>query len=200
MKLYTRTGDDGTTGLYGPKRVNKDDLRIEAFGTVDQLNSHIGLAIAACRFDELTAILTTLQNQLFVTGADLATPVSGGIGEPGGTGGIKVARIEVSAIEQAEQQIDLVCESLPAMTHFILPGGSELASRLHVARTVCRRAERLCVTLDGRDGAVDQIVIYLNRLSDLLFAMARRANQLEDIEDVPWLNEGAKGSRGQGAK
>ncbi len=173
VKLYTRTGDDGTTGLHGGDRVRKDGPRVEALGAVDELNAHLGLARAACDHDELDGVLGVLQNRLFDLGADLASPGVAG-----------VPRIDASHFQEAESQIDQLSQPLEPLKNFILPGGSELASRLHVARGVCRRAERLCVTLGG----VEPVVIYLNRLSDLLFAMARRANQLAGICDVPWMS------------
>jgi cob(I)alamin adenosyltransferase len=171
VKLYTRTGDDGTTGLHGGNRVRKDDPRIEALGAVDELNAHLGLARATCDHDELDAILSVLQSRLFDLGADLASPGVDGI-----------SRMGLAHAEEAESQIDRLSEPLEPLKNFILPGGGELASRLHVARGVCRRAERQCVTLGG----VESIVTYLNRVSDLLFAMARRANQLAGVSDVPW--------------
>lgn len=171
MKLYTRTGDDGTTALHGGRRVGKDDPRIAAIGAIDELNAHIGLAGAVCHHEELNRILTVLQNRLFDLGADLAS-----------ADGDAPRRIEARHILEAEQQIDQICEPLEPLKAFILPGGGALSARLHVARAVCRRAECQCIVLDD----VESIVIYVNRLSDLLFALARRANQLDGIEDVQW--------------
>lgn len=178
VKLYTRHGDDGTTGLFGGQRVAKDALRVEAFGTVDELNSALGLAAAACRHEELSRIISIVQPQLFDIGANLCTPL-----EANRQHIPAVTDEHVSALEAA---IDAMCAPLEPMRTFILPGGSELAARLHVSRCVCRRAERIIVTL-ARQETIDALIVpYMNRLSDLLFAMARRANQLEGVEDVPW--------------
>jgi cob(I)alamin adenosyltransferase len=174
MKLYTRTGDDGQTSLYGGTRVDKDCLRVETYGTVDELNSWIGWTRAECSHAPLSTILERIQCELFELGADLAVADNG------------TSRIDDGRIAALEAHIDDVCRDLPPMKYFILPGGSPLAARLHVARTVCRRAERLCVRLAREQSADTRAVIYLNRLSDLLFAMARLANQLEGVDDVPW--------------
>jgi len=177
MKLYTRTGDHGQTSLHGGTRVEKDCLRVEAYGTVDEMNSWIGWTRAECTYDPLSTILDQIQRELFELGADLACGHQTDPPEP---------RMGDHHITNLERHIDNLSGELPPMKHFILPGGSPLASKLHIARTVCRRAERLCVRL-ARDEAVDpRAIIYLNRLSDLLFAMARRANQLAGVEDVPW--------------
>ncbi|MCX5658590.1 MAG: cob(I)yrinic acid a,c-diamide adenosyltransferase [Planctomycetota bacterium] len=190
MKLYTRRGDDGGTDLFGGQRVNKDSLRVEVYGTVDELNSTVGLTAAACRFPELVAVLHTVQHRLFELGADLATPRKPGAAETSAAG---LARIGAEHVAEAEGMIDAVCAPLEPMRTFILPGGSELAARLHVARTVARRAERLCVALSRQEPGLEQVVIHLNRLSDLFFAMARRANQLEGVADVPWNPRKTKG-------
>lgn len=183
MKLYTRTGDHGHTGLFGGQRVEKDALRVEAYGTVDELNATLGLALAAAPQGELPDTLTRLQSRLFDLGSDLACP------RPAQEGGdiLEGKRISDNDITGLERDIDAVSEALPPMQHFILPGGTELSARLHHARTVCRRAERLCVHLSRNEYIGDHVAVFLNRLSDLLFAMARRANQLEGIEDVPWI-------------
>lgn len=188
MKLYTKRGDDGVTDLFGGARVAKDSLRVAAFGDVDELNATLGLAAAACRHEELSAILRAVQARLFELGADLSTPEAQP--KPGDASPRKAAgipRISAEHVAEAERQIDAVCAPLEAMKHFILPGGSELAARLHLARTVCRRAERVCVALSKHEYVSKDLLIYLNRLSDLFFAMARRANQLEGVSDVPWI-------------
>lgn len=188
MKLYTRNGDDGTTGLFGGQRVSKDDLRVEAYGTVDELNSHVGLALAgldAADDPDHAAMLTSIQNRLFEIGADLSTPRNP---DDEASGGGYVPRIGDEQATELERFIDTVCDDLPEMKSFILPGGTELAARLHVARTVCRRAERLCVSLNKADPIGSVVIVYLNRLSDLLFALARRANRRAGIDDVPWVN------------
>ncbi|MEX0776372.1 MAG: cob(I)yrinic acid a,c-diamide adenosyltransferase [Phycisphaeraceae bacterium] len=184
MKLYTKRGDDGGTDLFGGQRVSKDDLRVDAYGTVDELNSILGLAASTCRQEELRAVLAGLQSRLFELGADLATPHAEGCDKAA------IARIGAEQIADLEKHIDATCAPLPAMQHFILPGGTETAARLHVARTVCRRAERLCVRLSQSQTIGQDLIIYLNRLSDLLFALARRANQLEGIADVEWRPRG----------
>jgi len=181
MKLYTKRGDRGQTDLFGGQSTAKDDPRIEAFGQVDELNCHIGHAKTACAYAELTFILDTLGHQLFELGADLATPLDSPHAD-------KISRINPQHIAWAEETIDHLCDKLPEMKTFILPGGGELAGRLHIARAVCRRAERSCVTLARQQDIGPHVVIYLNRLSDLLFAMARRANQLDNIPDVPWIS------------
>ena len=151
----------------------------------------IGLGISTGGPDELMAPLTSIQSRLFEIGADLATP-HGELDEEGKETGrsSSVPRVGDEQVTELEQWIDAVCEPVPAMQHFVLPGGTELAARLHVARTVCRRAERLCVALATMESIGDHVIVYLNRLSDLLFAMARRANQLEGVADVPWIAPG----------
>lgn len=191
MKLYTKRGDDGLTDLFHGGRVPKDHLRVEAYGCVDELNSHIGLALAAASVTEpIRQPLVTLQNQLFDVGSDLATPPSEA--EANGPGDSVVPRITEAHVRQAESMIDAACAGLPEMKHFILPGGTDLAARLHVARTVARRAERLCVHLARHEPVGKPLLVYLNRLSDLLFALARQANHLAGKPDVPWL--GRKGA------
>ncbi|MBI1374224.1 MAG: cob(I)yrinic acid a,c-diamide adenosyltransferase [Phycisphaera sp.] len=182
MKLYTRQGDDGSTGLFGGQRVSKDALRVEAYGTVDELNSTLGLAAAACASDELSAIIDAIQPRLFDLGADLCTPADSPHAD-------KIARIAERHVDELERMIDATCAPLPPMKQFVLPGGCELSARLHVARCVCRRAERIIVSLDHAEPVGPNVVAYVNRLSDLLFAMARRANQLAGVEDVPWKPE-----------
>lgn len=171
-RLYTRRGDDGDTDLFGGGRISKADLRMAAVGEVDELNAAVGFALVACSDERLRAMLEDAQHRLFELGADLATPVHSE----------KVRRIDPEDIVHLESEIDEACEGLPPLREFILPGGSEAAARLHLARTVCRRAERACVALGG----CEQCVIFLNRLSDLLFALARRANAAAGTSDVPW--------------
>jgi len=183
MKLYTKRGDDGGTDLFAGQRTTKTDPRIAAIGDVDETNASIGLVISACDDGGLKNTLIDVQARLFDLGADLATPGSS-TPDPA-----KPRRITQTHIEQLENHIDTACAKLPAMKHFILPGGSEPAARLHLARTVCRRAERACVALQQTDPThreTDLAVIFLNRLSDLLFALARLANQQTGVDDVPW--------------
>ena len=178
MKLYTKTGDDGTTALFGGQRVQKHCLRVEAYGTVDELNAAVGLTAVACSHQELSTILTRLQNALFQLGAVLCSP-------PGPLPR-HIKPITQDHITAAERDIDALCAPLPELKNFILPGGSELAARLHLSRCVARRAERIIVSLSQHEPIDPLVVVYVNRLSDLFFAMARRANQLEGIEDVVW--------------
>ncbi|MHC5112955.1 MAG: cob(I)yrinic acid a,c-diamide adenosyltransferase [Planctomycetota bacterium] len=185
MKLYTRTGDDGSTGLFGGDRVAKDHPRVEAYGTVDELNATVGLAAAAVApgapaMDRFAAIFAQLQSRLFDLGADLATPADSKHAD-------KVARIEAAHVAEAEAWIDEVDGGNEPMTHFVLPGGSDLAARLHLARTVCRRAERQLVALARSEAITPETIVYLNRVSDLLFAMARRANRELGVGDVSWI-------------
>lgn len=180
MKIYTRKGDDGSTGLAGGKRIGKDEPRIEANGGVDELNAWIGLSATACQNAELNRMLRHIQIDLFDLGADLAQPA------PDSDESAPAMRITLKQIQQLENEIDALEQYLTALKHFILPGGNELAARLHVARTVCRRVERSCIVLSRLETLDPHTVVYLNRLSDLLFVMARRANQLADVADVVW--------------
>ncbi len=186
MKLYTRIGDDGSTRLFGNIQVSKDDPRVEAYGTVDELNSAIGLALAASAFSEINTVLVVVQNRLFDVGSDLATPPPDAEGKPASS----IYRIGPEDAADLERSIDAAFEPLPAMRQFILPGGTELSARLHLARAICRRAERRCVTLAAQAEGMGHIIVFLNRLSDLLFALARRANQLAGVDDVPWRKKG----------
>ncbi len=186
MKLYTRTGDDGTTGLFSGARVGKDHPRIEAYGTVDEFNATIGLAMAACRTSNalearVLEILTQMQSRLFDIGADLATPADA-------KNSAKVMRIEERHVAQVEAWIDEIDGANAPLKVFVMPSGCELSARLHVARTVCRRAERLMVTLAHTEPIGDGALRYMNRVSDLLFAMARRANHEAGVGDVPWVH------------
>ena len=193
MKLYTRTGDDGSTGLFGGDRVGKDHPRVRAYGAVDELNASLGLAAAACPptgggttgsdtvlGSRFPAILAELQSRLFDVGADLATPA-------GSKHADKIARLDDTHVAGLEAVIDEVESGNAPMTSFVLPGGTELAARLHLARTLCRRAEREIVTLTATDEVTPAAIVYLNRVSDLLFAMARRANREAGCPDVPWV-------------
>ena len=179
MKIYTKTGDDGTTGLFGGGRVPKDSARIEAYGTVDELNSVIGLAASISSIDWLDALLQHIHPHLFVLGADLATPLDARSNYP-------IPRIDEEDVKKIERAIDEQDGQLPPLKHFILPGGSVLGAHLHHARTVCRRAERLLVSLAHEQEIGKSDIIYLNRLSDLLFVLARRANQLASVPDIEW--------------
>lgn len=188
VKIYTKTGDEGNTGLFGGIRTSKDDARVEAYGTVDELNAAIGLVRCEPLDDDIATILETVQNALFSVGADLATP--GTSDERRGKS--RVTRLPDSVVLAVETAIDYFDAQLKPLTTFVLPGGCILASRLHWARVVCRRAERRVVTLvaaaaDSGSNDVNPVVVrYLNRLSDLLFVLARYANMRAGLEDVPW--------------
>ncbi len=177
MKIYTKKGDQGNTSLFGGKSIKKNSIRIEAYGTVDELNSVLGVVLSHDTSSDGREILSEIQNQLFVLGADLATIESKKV---------KIERIGNREIEKLEQWIDRLEEQLPALTSFILPGGSKAGAALHQARTVCRRAERKTVSLKQNDPISDACVIYLNRLSDLLFVMARFENMKADAPEIPW--------------
>ncbi len=178
-KIYTRKGDDGTTRLGGGQTVKKHSLRIEAYGTVDELNSQIGVAIAGGLDPELAPGLATIQNELFHLGSDLAILEEDKEKMP-------VPRIEQRHVDALEATLDRLTAEVGPLQNFILPGGSIGAARLHVARTVCRRAERLLVALAEREPVGAHTVKYLNRLSDALFVMARYENKRRDVEDVYW--------------
>jgi cob(I)alamin adenosyltransferase len=167
-RIYTRAGDAGETSLGEGSRVAKTDLRIEAYGTVDELNSVLGLALSGRLPDELRPWLEQVQNDLFDLGADLSVPLEDAKRER--------LRVTRSQVERLEELCDLVNEQLEPLRSFVLPGGTEAAARLHLARTVCRRAERRAVALAEEQGANPEALAYLNRLSDLLFILARAAN------------------------
>jgi cob(I)alamin adenosyltransferase len=178
MKIYTRTGDEGETGLFGGPRISKDAVRLEAYGTVDELNSFLGLARAEGLPEEVDRVLARLQAELFEVGAELATL------DPPAHG---TRTIGPKQVEAMELEIDAFQATLPPLAHFILPAGTPSAAALHVARAVCRRAERHVVTMRQLEPETSSIsVIFLNRLGDLLFVVARRANQLAGLPDAPW--------------
>ena len=192
MKLYTRTGDDGTTGLFSGARVSKDHPRIEAYGTVDELNAVLGLVLSACepghRFEaRLHSVVSALQSRLFDIGADLATP-------EGAKQQARIHRIDDGDVSEAEAWIDEFDGANPPLRTFIMPAGTELAARLHLARTVCRRAERAIISLGSIEPVGEPLLRYMNRLSDLFFAMARRANHERGRPDVPWTPKAGPGT------
>lgn len=197
-RLYTRTGDDGSTGLFSEKRVGKDHPRIAAYGTVDELNACIGWVRSAivehrapsadygrasgartAGMELIGRVLASLQDRLFELGADLATP-------PGSKFEDRVSRMSDADVIESERWIDEVDAGNEALRTFVLPGGSELAARLHIARTVSRRAEREMVALTHHEQVGDAALRFINRVSDLLFALARRANRELGVVDVPW--------------
>jgi cob(I)alamin adenosyltransferase len=178
MKIYTKTGDEGDTTLFGGKRVRKSASRVEAYGTIDELNSIVGMARAEALPDQADKWLEQVQNDLFHLGADLATPLD--------VTSDWVVRIEPGAIEPLEQAIDQMVAELPTLAHFILPGGVPAAAALHVARTVCRRAERIIVQLGDEEPINQTILVYLNRLSDFLFTLARWVNLAAGESEKRW--------------
>ena len=178
MKIYTKKGDQGETSLFGGKKISKAATRIEAYGTVDELNSVIGIVLTHPSTEKGTEWLHIIQNQLFVLGADLATPIEKKV---------KIDRTSESHVEFLEAAIDEMDEVVPAMTHFILPGGSPVSASLHLARTVCRRAERLTVSCQTEEEISVVAIKYLNRLSDFLFVLARYENLQVGVEDTPWI-------------
>jgi cob(I)alamin adenosyltransferase len=180
MKTYTKTGDDGTTGLFGGERTTKDDARVEAYGTLDELNAAIGVARAAQPSPELDRVLADIQADLFTLGAELAT-------SPEKHPKLGMRLIDDSDVTRLEQAIDACEAMLPPLRAFVLPGGTPTAAALHAARTICRRAERRVVSVGRSVEVRKDAVIYLNRLGDLLFVLARRANHETGTADVAWL-------------
>jgi cob(I)alamin adenosyltransferase len=183
VKIYTRTGDDGTTGLFGGARVKKGALRVEAYGTVDETNAAIGRARVSLAGSAIDAVLAPIQEDLFTLGAELATV-------PGKERDLKMTLISAEDGARLEREIDNAEEGLPPLKTFVLPGGTPAAADLHLARCIARRAERLLVTLADAEPVRNECIIYLNRLSDLLFTLARRANHLAGVADVPWIGRG----------
>lgn len=178
MKIYTKTGDQGTTGLLGGARVPKSHVRIEAYGTVDELNSHIGMVRDQPVNQSVVDELISIQNTLFVIGAHLASDPD--------QSNAKIPGMEVEQIEQLELAIDRMDAELPEMRHFILPGGHTSVSAGHIARCVCRRAERQVIGLSAIEHVEGVIIKYLNRLSDYLFVLCRWMTLKLEIEEVPW--------------
>jgi cob(I)alamin adenosyltransferase len=180
MKIYTKTGDMGSTGLFGGPRVSKDDDRIEAYGTVDELNAALGVARSAGVGEDIDAQLSQIQSELFSIGAELATP------DPDAHGVRIIGRGHVARLEQIIDQHEATLEPL---RHFILPSGAAASAHIHLARSICRRAERRVVTLVRRHEASvsEELLIYLNRLSDLLFVLSRVINSRANVEEVQWV-------------
>lgn len=186
MKIYTKTGDGGTTGLYGGTRVPKHHIRIECYGTIDELNSHLGLL----RDQEIDVIhkkvLAEIQDRLFTAGAVLATPPEKETLKSGQSR-LSIDRVDEKDIQLLESEIDRMDASLPPMTHFVLPGGHSTVSFCHIARCVCRRAERLAVHLNHMEPVDPAILRYLNRLSDYLFVLARMLTWQLGADEVKWI-------------
>ena len=186
MKVYTKTGDNGTTALFGGTRVPKDHIRIESYGTVDELNSYIGLLRDQEIDSHYKNILIEIQDRLFTVGAILATPPEKEVKKNGELRLQKLGILE-SDIELLENEIDTMEEALPPMTHFVLPGGHPTVSHCHIARCICRRAERLAVHLDHNEAVAEVVIKYLNRLSDYLFVLARKLSNDLNAEEVKWI-------------
>jgi len=186
MKVYTKTGDTGTTALFGGTRVPKHHIRIESYGTVDELNSHIGLIRDQDINPLYKNILIEVQDRLFTVGAILATPPEKEMLK-NGEKRLQNLGIQESDVEYLENQIDSMEESLPQMTHFVLPGGHTTVSYCHIARCVCRRAERLAVHLNDIEPTDERVIKYLNRLSDYLFVLARKLTFDLKAAEVKWI-------------
>ena len=180
MKIYTKTGDKGKTSLFGGERVDKDDLRVECYGTVDELNSNLGLAVIEISDKRVKELIQKIQNDLFILGGELAAPNE--------KKAVEDSNLNISSehILLLENKIDYFDKKLPPLKQFILPGGSKGAAMLHMARSVSRRSERLAVKLSKINVINKNIIIYLNRLSDLLFVLARFENDVNQIPDIPW--------------
>lgn len=181
MKIYTKTGDKGETGLFGGERVSKHSTRLDAYGTVDELNSFIGLAVIEVKNEELKVILNDIQQKLFVVGSDLATP------QTEKNAKLKITRTPDEYISITEKLIDKFESQLDELKNFILPGGSKSAALLHICRTISRRAEREIVALKNTEEIGNNIVIFLNRLSDLFFVLSRFENKYSNIPDTKWI-------------
>jgi cob(I)alamin adenosyltransferase len=179
MKIYTRTGDDGTTGLFGGGRRSKADIRVEAYGTIDEANAAIGVARAAGLPPKLDQVLADIQSDLFTVGAELGCV-------PGEEAKLKMTLIGAADAERLERAIDAAEEGLPPLKTFVLSGGTAGAAALHLARCVVRRAERVVIAANADQSIRKEPIVYLNRLSDLLFTFARRANHEAGVADVPW--------------
>ena len=186
MKIYTKTGDKGDTGLFGGERVSKNSPRLNAYGTIDELNSFIGLAITEVKGEEVKSLLNKIQNQLFTVGSDLATP------ETEKNNKLNITRTPESFHLEIENEIDKYEAKLEPLKNFILPGGSKSAALLHVCRTVARRAEREVVALNSTVKIDGNIIIFLNRISDLFFVLSRYENYVSKIPDTIWESQNSK--------
>lgn len=181
MKIYTKTGDKGTTALFSGKRVSKDNIRIDSYGTVDELNAHLGLVRDQDLDEDATKSLIIIQDKLFTVGAILAS------GPTSASMQAKLPKLQENDIIFLEQEIDRMNEVLPEITHFVLPGGHTAVSHCHVARTVCRRAERISTALHNLEPFDDKVLKYLNRLSDYLFVLARHIAKHKNAAEVKWI-------------
>ena len=181
VKIYTKTGDRGTTSLFGGQRVGKDSLRIAAFGTVDELNSVLGVVLAQELPFDISKKLLRVQSELFVLGSDLASPY--GLK-------VKIPRVSSAYAKRLEGEIDIWTKKLPQLRNFILPGGSLAGAQLHMARTIARRSERAIVSLGQEEKINGNAIVYLNRLSDWFFILARYVNMLDGKREVIWKGRG----------
>jgi cob(I)alamin adenosyltransferase len=188
MKIYTKTGDTGTTALFGGTRVPKHHIRIESYGTVDELNSHLGLIRDQEINQHYKELLIHIQDRLFTVGAILATDPAKAILK-NGKERLNIPKISNDDIERLEHEMDTMNEALPPMTHFVLPGGHQTVSFCHIARCVCRRAERLTSALNDIEGIDPKALIYLNRLSDYLFVLARKLSNDLQANEIKWIPE-----------
>jgi cob(I)alamin adenosyltransferase len=182
MKIYTKTGDDGNTGLFGGTRVKKNNIRINSYGTVDELNALLGIATVNILTEDIKSIIEKVQNKLFKIGAELASPEN-----------VKseiIKKTDEEDIFELEKTIDEIDVKLPELKNFILPGGSAGASYLHFARTICRRAERIIVELKENENVNNNVLIFINRLSDLLFVLARYENFATSTPEIEWKTRG----------
>ncbi|GFZ78207.1 cobalamin adenosyltransferase [Aquaticitalea lipolytica] len=186
MKIYTKTGDKGTTALFGGTRVPKHHIRIESYGTVDELNSHIGLIRDQNINQHYKNILMQVQDRLFTVGAILATDPEKAVLKSG-KDRLNIPKISEADITLLEQEMDDMNEALPPMTHFVLPGGHQTVSFCHIARCVCRRAERLASALNDLEPFQPETLKYLNRLSDYLFVLARKLSNDLQAEEIKWI-------------
>jgi cob(I)alamin adenosyltransferase len=186
MKIYTKTGDTGTTGLVGGTRLPKHDLRIDCYGTVDELNSYLGLIRDQTISDDSKTTLIKIQNQLFIIGSLLATDPEK-IKDESKRKRLGITLLKSEAIVFLETEIDTMNSVLPPMTHFILPGGHQTVSFCHIARCICRRAERNISKLNTEQPIQPEILIYLNRLSDFIFVLARKLSKELHAEEIKWI-------------
>ncbi len=177
FKIYTKTGDKGDTSLFGGKRLPKSHIRIESYGTVDELNSYIGLVRDVINDEELRLVLKEIQDRLFTIGSNLASDPSKNMTTPD---------VLASDVELLEKEIDRMNDNLPDLKNFILPGGHHNVSFCHLARCVCRRAERMVVALNMEEKVEPIILLYLNRLSDYLFVLSRQIGHDQNVEEIPW--------------
>jgi cob(I)alamin adenosyltransferase len=181
MKIYTKTGDDGTTGLYGGTRVSKSNNRIDVYGSVDELISQIGLIHDLMQDNELRSFLIKLQAELFCIGSYIAASPE--------KKNLKLPKLNPQYIEQMESQMDIWNDNLQPLTNFILPGGHSTSSQIHITRTICRKVERKCIGFEGDFEKRDQIVMFLNRFSDFLFVLARHFNHINNVQEITWIPE-----------